>query len=107
MPVVWQHSYNGTGSLLPSSESLTRQSLLATCGRLVAVCSPGALAVDLFDASDCADLSSVLGAGRCKLHFVASFPLTDVADPVAAQALCFLRGGLLAVTGICSRGAGA
>ena len=105
VPVVWQHGYLGTGSLLPASEACQQQSLLAASGRVLAVA--GALAVDLFDTSDVADLSGVLGPGRCKMHFIASFPVMDIADPVAVRSLCFLRGGLLALAGTCSRGAGA
>jgi hypothetical protein len=108
VPVVWQHSYHGAGAAaLAPSQAASRQSLIAASGRLLAVCSPGALAVDLFDACDAADLSGVLGPGRCKLRFLASFPLLDISDAVAVQALCFLRGGLLALAGTCSRGAGA
>ena len=107
VPVVWTHSYHGAGASLPPSEAASRQSLLAASGRLLAVCTPGALAVDLLDASAVADLSGVAGPGRCKARFIASFPVLDIADAVAVHALCFLRGGLLALAGSCSRGAGA
>ena len=108
VPVVWTHSHGGaTGSLTPSTEVASAQSLCASSGRIVAVSAPGAFAVDLFDAHDVADLSNVLGSGRCKMRFIASFPLADIADAVAVHALCFLQGGLLMIAGVCSRGAGA
>ena len=108
VPVVWTHSHGGaTGSLTPSTEVASSQSLCASSGRIVAVSAPGAFAVDLFDAHDVADLSNVLGSGRCKMRFIASFPLADIADAVAVHALCFLQGGLLMIAGVCSRGAGA
>ena len=104
-PSTSHHALHGSFVSSPS-EAATRPSLLSACGRLVAVCAPGGPAVDLYDAHDVAELSSVLGPGSCKLRFVASFPVTDIADPVALQSIAFLRGGVLALVGVCSRGCG-
>ena len=106
LPSVYSHPIHGA-SAHPLCETASPQSLLSACGRLVALCSPGAQSVDLFDAGDVAELSSVLGPGRCKLRFLASFPVADIADAVAVHALAFLRGGALALAGTCARGAGA
>jgi len=80
-------------------------SLLAACGRLVCVAQHAH--VDVYDAHDANEMSAVLGAGSCKLRFLCSFPVADIADAVSISALAFLRGGLLAVAGTCARGTGA
>jgi hypothetical protein len=110
MPTVVHHAVGGvTGGsgTLAASEAGSRQGLIAACGRIVAVALPGASSIDLFDSADVAELSAVLGAGASKMRFIASFPVSDIADPVAIQALVFLRGGLLAIAGVCSRGSSA
>ena len=106
LPTVYSHAVHATAAH-PLSEAAAPHSLLAASGRLVALCAPGAQAVDLFDAADVAELSAVLGPGRCKLRFIASFPVSDISDAVSVHALTFLRGGALALAGTCARGAGA
>ena len=103
---VVTHALHG-GLAVPLSTALTGGSLLAAAGRVVAVAPLGSASVDLYDAHDVAELSAVLGPGSVRLRFLASFAVTDVVQPVTVHALAFLRGGLLAVTGVCARGAGA
>ena len=110
MPTVVHHAMGGVNvgsGALAVSEAGSRQGLIAACGRIVAVALPGASSIDLFDSADVAELSAVLGAGASKMRFIASFPVSDIADPVAIHALVFLRGGLLAIAGVCSRGSSA
>ena len=104
LPSVYTHQLTDSPPYAPTPHP---HSLLAAHGRLVALCAPGAAAIDLFDAGAAAELSAALGPGRCKLRFVASLAVTDIADAVAVHALVFLRGGALAVAGVCARGAGA
>ncbi len=106
-PVVHHPMHLGSRSAVLAGDAGARQPLLAACGRLVVVAVPGAPAVDVFDAADVAELSAVLGPGAAKMRFVASFAVSDIAAPVSVEAVVFLRGGLLAVAGVCSRGAGA
>jgi hypothetical protein len=96
----------GSRDASSSAEAGARQPLLAACGRLVVVAAPGAPSIDVFDAADVAELSDVLGAGAAKMRFIAAFPVSDISAPVSVNAICFLRGGLLAVAGVCTRGAG-
>jgi len=77
---------------------------IACCGRLV--CVAQASHVDVYDAHDAHDTSDMFGAGSCKLRFVCAFPVVDISDAVAVGALLFLRGGLLALAGQCTRGTG-
>jgi hypothetical protein len=88
----------------PVGDAVRTGPLLAAAGRVVAV-ARGA-SVQLFDARDVADVAGVLGAGACKFRFLCSFPVTDIADPVTVSAVAFLRGGHLAVAGVCARGTG-
>ena len=107
-PVVYRHQHHTTPRpLLSPGEACTRQSTLSVCGRLLALCTPGSQTLDLYDTHDVCDMSSILGPGRFKLRFIASFPVCDITDPVAVHAVCFLKGGLLAITGLCGKGAGA
>lgn len=108
MPTVIHHSMGGgVRGLHAVSEAGSRQPLIGVCGRIVAVAAPGASSIDLFDAADVSELSAVLGAGAVKMRFIASFPVSDIADAISVHALVFLRGGLLVVGGVCSRGSGA
>ena len=105
MPTVIHHSMGGgVRGLHAVSEAGSRQPLIGVCGRVVAVAAPGASSIDLFDAADVSELSAVLGAGAVKMRFIASFPVSDIADAISVHALVFLRGGLLVVGGVCSRG---
>ena len=77
------------------------QSLLSTCGRLVAV-GAGACRVDIYDLDQVGELESTLGTGSCKFKLLGSVDIVDAVDagsPVSLHGLSFLHGGYLATTG--------
>jgi hypothetical protein len=103
-PDVVTHAIHG--QLSASADVATRRgALVSSCGRLVAVGSGEH--VHLYDAHDASDFSDVLGAGSCKLRFLCSFPVTDIASAVTVHALHFLKGGHLVLSGACDKGTGA
>jgi hypothetical protein len=99
------HALHGGGAPAALRDALRRGAQLAAAGRIIAVAAGET--VELFDAGDVADVSAVLGPGAIRIRFIASFAVVDIADAVTVSALAFLRGGLLAVAGVCARGTGA
>jgi hypothetical protein len=83
---------------------MRHQGLLAAYGRIVAVANAGH--IDVYDAGEVVEMTSVLGAGTCKFRFISSFSVSDIQASVDISSVCFLRGGLLAVAGLCTRGVG-
>ena len=101
---VFTHVLHGHGPLAPSFASSFSTSLLSACGRIVAAAH--GTRVELFDSHDVSELSRVFGAGACKMRFLCAISVTDISDPVTVQAVHFLRGGHLAVAGVCKKGTG-
>jgi len=100
---TYTHAIHGQFSL-PPQDALLRQSLIAVSGRLIAIGAGNH--IHLYDSHDVSNVSGVLGTGSCKFRFLCSFPIMDINDSVTVTSLLFLRGGHLALSGLCAKGTG-
>lgn len=100
---AYTHAIHGQFSL-PPQDALLRQSLIAVSGRLIAVGAGNH--IHLYDSHEVSNVTAVLGPGSCKFRFLCSFPIMDISDSVTVTSLLFLRGGHLALSGLCAKGTG-